>query len=48
MAELGRHPYAPPRWLSNPHFQTSWSVFYRKRPEVQYRHERWDTPDGTS
>lgn len=45
MAELNRHPFVPPLWLANAHFQTSWSVFYRKRPDIEPRHERWDTPD---
>ncbi len=45
MTELSRHPYVSPLWIANPHIQTSWSVFYRKRPDIEPRHERWDTPD---
>lgn len=44
--ELNRHPYLPPVWLRNPHLQSSWSVFFRERPEVGLRKERWETPDG--
>lgn len=46
LAELDRHPFTPPLWLTNAHFQTSWSVFYRKRPDIEPRYEQWDTPDN--
>lgn len=45
MEELERNPFVPARWLTNAHLQTAWSVYYRKRPDLEPRHEQWDTPD---
>ena len=38
--------YRAPRWLSNPHLQTIYGSLFVARPRVQYRRERWETPDG--
>lgn len=46
MGLLNAHPFRPAPWLPSAHLQTVWSVFYRERPEVQPRRERWETPDG--
>lgn len=41
----GPGPYSAPRWLTGGHAQTLWPYFLR-RPDVPYRRERVDTPDG--
>jgi uncharacterized protein len=38
--------YAPARWLPHPHLQTVYASVFARAPEVPYRRERWDTPDG--
>lgn len=38
--------YAAPRWLPGGHVQTLYAALLVPRPEVAYRRERWDTPDG--
>lgn len=38
-------PYDPPTWLPGGHLQTIWGVV-APRPEVDYRRERWELPDG--
>lgn len=41
--------YGAPAWLPGGHLQTIWPALYARRLEgapVQYRRERWDTPDG--
>ena len=41
--------YHAPRWLPGGNLQTIWPSLYARRiagPEVLYRRERWDTPDG--
>ena len=38
--------YRPPGWLPGAHLQTIWSALVSPRPSVEYRRERWDTPDG--
>lgn len=38
--------YNPPRWLPTSHAQTIVPALFARRPEVAYRRERWDTPDG--
>ncbi|NIE87630.1 MULTISPECIES: alpha/beta fold hydrolase [unclassified Burkholderia] len=43
-AELLR--YVAPRWLPSNHAQTIFPALFGRRPEVSYRRERWDTPDG--
>lgn len=38
--------YNPPRWLPTSHAQTIVPALFARRPSVDYRRERWDTPDG--
>jgi predicted alpha/beta-fold hydrolase len=38
--------YRAPPWLPDGHSQTIYSAFFAPRPAVDYRRERWDTPDG--
>jgi predicted alpha/beta-fold hydrolase len=38
--------YRPPRWLPTSHAQTIVPALFGRRPAVDYRRERWDTPDG--
>lgn len=38
--------YKAPRWLAGAHLQTIVPAKLCKRPKVNYRRERWDTPDG--
>lgn len=44
-AELERHPFAPAWWARSRHPQTCWSPLFRTMPEVDFRLERWTTPD---
>jgi predicted alpha/beta-fold hydrolase len=37
---------APPLWLRNPHIQTLWPQFTRKKPHVQLARERVEMADG--
>jgi predicted alpha/beta-fold hydrolase len=47
LAELARHPFAPPWWLRNAHVQTVVARFAEAVPRPEgLRVERWDTPDG--
>ena len=38
-------PYDAPSWLPGGHLQTIWGVL-ASRPEVDYRRQRWELPDG--
>ncbi|TKC89749.1 alpha/beta fold hydrolase [Trinickia terrae] len=38
--------YSPPLWLPTSHAQTIVPALFARRPAVDYRRERWDTPDG--
>jgi len=38
--------FTPPRGFANPHLQTLYGSLFAPRPQVAYRRERWDTPDG--
>lgn len=38
--------YAAPRWLPGGHAQTIYAALLVPRTQVEYRRERWDTPDG--
>jgi len=38
--------YRPPFWLPTCHAQTIVPSLFARCPEVNYRRERWDTPDG--
>ena len=39
-------PFVAPRWLANCHLQTLYSALLASAPQVAFRRERWDTPDG--
>ncbi len=43
---LSNTKFVPPFWLRNPHLQTLWGKFCRKRVTVPIEKVRWDTPDG--
>jgi uncharacterized protein len=38
--------YNPPLWLPTSHAQTIVPALFARRPAVDYRRERWNTPDG--
>jgi len=38
--------YRPAWWIPGAHGQTLWGKFFRPRPPLPLRVERWDTPDG--
>ncbi len=38
--------YYSPRWLPGGHLQTIYPALCLAKPEVQYRRERWESPDG--
>lgn len=38
-------PYRAPRWLPGPHSQTIYPSLFGRAPRVEYRRERWTTPD---
>lgn len=38
--------YRAPRWLPGGHAQTIFSARLATQPQVRYRRERWDAPDG--
>ncbi|MFZ6646231.1 YheT family hydrolase [Undibacterium sp. TJN25] len=38
--------YQAPRWLPTGHLQTIYPALFIRKPAVQFRRERWDTPDG--
>lgn len=38
--------YRAPRWLPTSHAQTIVPALFGRKPAVQFRRERWDTPDG--
>ena len=38
--------YRAPLWLPTSHAQTIVPALFGRRPAVQFRRERWDTPDG--
>jgi predicted alpha/beta-fold hydrolase len=43
---LRPEPFAPAPWLANRHLQTLYAALLASAPEVAFRRERWDTPDG--
>jgi len=44
---LGLDGWRAPRWLPGGHLQTIWPALASRRPPaVNWRRERWDTPDG--
>lgn len=38
--------FHPAWWVRGGHAQTLWGKFFRQRPAVPIRRERWDAPDG--
>ncbi|MGH9885725.1 MAG: YheT family hydrolase, partial [bacterium] len=40
------YTYQPAWWVRGGHAQTLWGKFFRARPPLPTRVERWDTPDG--
>jgi uncharacterized protein len=40
------YTYRPAWWVPGGHAQTLWGKFFRPRPPLPVRIERWDTPDG--
>jgi hypothetical protein len=38
--------FTPATWLRNAHLQTIYGSLLATAPEIAYRRERWDTPDG--
>jgi len=38
-------PFAPARWLPHAHLQTVYASLFAPAPAMQYRRERWQTPD---
>jgi len=43
---LSGREFAAPWWLRNPHLQTIYCSVFARAPRVDWRRERWDTPDG--
>ncbi|HWT28860.1 MAG TPA: alpha/beta fold hydrolase [Methylophilaceae bacterium] len=39
-------PYRPPCWLRGRHLQTIYPAAWMPLPEITYRRETWETPDG--
>ncbi len=46
MSTAAPAPYRAPRWLPGGHLQTLYAALAAPRPRVDFRRERWDTPDG--
>lgn len=38
--------FRPAWWLTSPHLQTLWPVFFRQRPQLELQHERVELADG--
>src|SRR5258706_1382477 len=45
-AVISPPPFAPAPWLTHPHLQTTYASLFARAPQVEYRRERWETPDG--
>jgi len=43
---MAKPPYVPSRWLPGAHLQTIYASLFAHAPRIDYRRERWDTPDG--
>lgn len=39
-------PFRPAWFCPGPHLQTFWGALFRRFPDLRWRRERWDTPDG--
>jgi uncharacterized protein len=44
--QSSEYTYRPAWWVPGGHAQTLWGKFFRSRPPLPVRVERWDTPDG--
>lgn len=44
--QVSAEPYSAPFWLPGGHLQTIYPALFATVPEVQYRRERWELPDG--
>jgi len=42
----GAPPFRPAWYCPGAHLQSAWGYFFRKRPRIDWRRERWETPDG--
>lgn len=42
---MGSEPYSAPAWLPGGHLQTIFPAVLAARPRIEYRRERWATPD---
>jgi predicted alpha/beta-fold hydrolase len=40
------YTFRPAWWIRGGHAQTLWSKFFRRRPSLPLRRERWTSPDG--
>jgi predicted alpha/beta-fold hydrolase len=40
------YTFHPAWWIRGGHAQTLWGKFFRRRPALPIRRERWDAPDG--
>jgi phosphomannomutase/phosphoglucomutase len=43
---MAKPAFVPARWLPGAHLQTIYASLFARAPQVEYRRERWDTPDG--
>ncbi len=43
---IKRSDFSPAFWATNRHVQTIWPRFLMRRPKIEVRHEKVDTPDG--
>jgi predicted alpha/beta-fold hydrolase len=45
-SDRSEYTYVPAWWIRGGHAQTMWGKFFRPRPSLPTRRERWETPDG--
>ena len=43
---LRPEPFSPAPWIANRHAQTLYAALAAPAPRMEFRRERWDTPDG--
>ena len=43
---LRPEPFRPAPWIANRHAQTLYAALAAPAPRIEFRRERWDTPDG--
>jgi hypothetical protein len=46
MNRIQQSTFRPLWWLTSPHLQTLWAVFFRRRPALDLQHERVELADG--